>query len=102
MWRLNPRAHEAFSHMGAWALPLLGTVCVACTASAYGFFFGRRWGYWLGIAGLLINATGDLFNAVLGIEPRAVVGIPVVAVILWYLARPKVRAFFGVAARGAA
>ena len=102
MWRLNPRAHEAFSHMGAWALVLLGTVCVACAASAYGFFTGRRWGYWLGIVGLLIHLTGDLVNAALGIEPRAVVGVPVVALILWYLSRPKVRAFFGVAARGVA
>ncbi len=85
--------------MGAWALPLLGTVCVACAVSCYGFFKGRRWGYWLGVTGLLINLTGDIVNVALGIEPRAVVGIPVVALILWYLSRPKVRAFFGVTAR---
>lgn len=102
MWRLNPRAHEGFAHMGAWALPLLGTVCLGCTAAAYGFFAGRRWGYWLGIVGLLVNGTADAVNAALGIEPRAVLGVPVVAFILWYLSRPRVRAFFGVAARNAA
>ena len=102
MWRLNPRAHEAFSRMGAWALLLLGSVCIACAASAYGFFTGKRWGYWLGVVGLLVNLTGDLVNAALGIEPRAWVGVPIVALILWYLSRPRVRAFFGVTARGAA
>ena len=102
MWRLNPRAHEAFSHLGAWALLLLGVVCMACIASAYGFLKGRRWGYWLGVVGLLVNLTGDVVNTVLGTEPRAAVGIPVVALILWYLSRHKVRAFFGVAARSAA
>ena len=87
--------------MGAWALLLLGVVCVACTVAAYGFFTGRRWGYGLGIVGLLVNLTGDIVNTVLGTEPRAVAGIPVVALILWYLSRPKVRAFFGVASRRA-
>jgi hypothetical protein len=96
VWRLNPRAHEVFSRMGAWALLLLGIVCLACSACAYGFFKGFRWSYWLGIGGLLVNLTGDLVNSALGIEPRAVVGVPVVALILWYLSRSKVRAFFGV------
>ena len=102
MWRLNPRAHEAFSHMGLSAPLLLGAVCLACAAAAFGFFTGRRWGYWLGVALLLLNLTGDLINTVLGIEPRAVVGVPIVALILWYLSRQRVRAFFKSAARGAA
>lgn len=99
MWRLNPRGHEAFARMGAWAPLLLSTVCVACAASAYGFFRGRRWGYRLGIALLLINLTGDLVNALLGIEPRAFLGIPVVALLLWYLSTARVRGFFSVTAR---
>src|SRR5512146_940400 len=45
MWQLNPRAHESFSRMGAWATILLGTVCLACVAAAYGFFVGSLWGY---------------------------------------------------------
>src|SRR5262245_6345669 len=99
MWRLNPRAHDAFSRMGIWAPLLLAAVCLACTASAYGFFRGRRWGYRLGVTGLLVNLTGDLVNAALGIEPRAVVGVPIVALILWYLSSRKVKDFFSRAAR---
>ena len=94
MWRLNPRAHDAFAGIGTWAPLLLGTVCLACAASAYGFFTGQAWGYWLGITLLVVNLTGDLVNAALGIEPRAVFGLPVVALILWYLSSPRVRAFF--------
>src|SRR5436190_20616845 len=66
MWRLNPRAREHFARMGLWAAALLGPVCLACAASAYGFFKGRRWGYRLGIALLVVNLAGDLVNAVLG------------------------------------
>lgn len=94
MWRLNPRAHEAFLGLGGWAPLLLAPVCLACAASAYGFFRGARWGYWLGIGLLLVNLAGDLVNAALGIEPRAVLGVPIVAVLLWYLSSSKVRSFF--------
>jgi hypothetical protein len=31
---------------------------------------------------------------VLGTEPRAIVGIPIVALLLFYLFRPKVRRYF--------
>ncbi len=94
MWRLNPRAHEGFSRMDLWAPLLMGTVCLACAASAFGFFAGKRWGYRLGVALLLFNLAGDLVNVALGIEPRAAVGLPIVALLLWYLSSLKVRAFF--------
>jgi len=102
MWSLNPRAHEAFAGMGTWAPVLLGTVCLACAASAYGFFTRKLWGYWLGITLLVVNLAGDLINAALGIEPRAAVGLPVVALLLWYLSSSRVRSFFKPRARGAA
>jgi hypothetical protein len=94
VWRLNPRAHHAFSSMGIWAPLLLGAVCVACAASAYGFFRGESWGYRLGIAVLLVNLAGDIINSAIGVEPRAVIGVPVVALLLWYLSSTRVRLFF--------
>jgi hypothetical protein len=100
LWRLNPRAHEAFAKMGAWAPLLLGAVSIACAAAAYGFLAGRHWGYRLGVALLLFNLAGDLVNAALGIEPRAVVGVSVVALLLWYLSSSRVRAFFSPAPGG--
>ena len=95
MWRLNPRARESFLRMGISALLLLGVVCLACAACAYGFLAGRSWGYRFGVGGLLVNLVGDVVNSVLGIEPRAVIGVPIVALILWYLFSRKVREFFG-------
>jgi hypothetical protein len=94
IWRLNPHAREAFARMGVWAPILLSVVCLACAAAAYGFFAGRRWGYRLGVGLLLVNLSGDLANAALGIEPRALVGLPVVVLILWYLFSRRVRGFF--------
>ena len=94
IWRLNPRAHEAFFGMGILAPLLMATVCVACAASAYGFLRGRPWGYRLGITLLLVNLTGELVNAVLGVEPRAIYGLPVVALLIWYLTTLRVRAYF--------
>ena len=94
IWTLNPRAREQFGKMGLWAVLLMGTVCAACAAAAYGFIKGRRWGYWLGIIGLSIQLTGDLVNGVLGIERRALVGVPIVALLLWYLRTERVKVFF--------
>jgi hypothetical protein len=44
---------------------------------------------------LIVNVTGDVVNAALGIEPRALVGVPIVALILWYLFSRRVRGYFG-------
>src|SRR5262245_19082406 len=94
MWRLNPRAREAFGSMGGWALLLMAAVGVACAFAAFGLWRGRRWGYILALVILSVNLIGDLTNALLGIEPRAWFGVPVAALILWFLATPRVRTFF--------
>jgi len=94
IWMLNPRAREGFATMGIWAPLLMAIVCVWCAASAYGFFCARPWGYWSGLSLLVTNMMGDLVNVALGIEPRAIFGLPVVAFLLWYLSRASVRAFF--------
>ena len=94
MWILNPRGREAFSRMGVGAPLLLGAVCLACAASAYGFFKGARWGFRLGVVLLIVNLIGDVVNAALGIEPRAAIGVPIVGLLLWYLSSRKIRAYF--------
>jgi hypothetical protein len=99
MWRLNPAAREAFSRMGAWAPLLLGVVCGACVASAYGFSTGKRWGYRLGASLLALNLAGDLLNSILGIDRRAAIGIPIAGLLLWYLASRGVRDYFGLPSR---
>ena len=93
MWRLNPRAHEAFQGMNG-AVLLLGVVCVACASAAIGLWRGRRWGYLVALSLLIFNLIGDTANFLLGIEPRAIIGLPIVALLLFYLSRKSVRNFF--------
>ncbi|HVT16571.1 MAG TPA: hypothetical protein VHQ90_10400 [Thermoanaerobaculia bacterium] len=89
IWRLNPRARAGFASMGAWAPVLLAVVSIACAAAAYGLWSGRRWGRRLAIMLITINLIGDTANVVLGTEPRALVGMPIAALLLLFL-RPAV------------
>ena len=94
MWRLNPRAREAFMNVGAWAIVLMFAVCLSCAPAAAGLWRGARWGYRMALALLVINLLGDIANVVVGTEPGAVVGVPIVIVILTYLTSQRVRRFF--------
>lgn len=94
IWVLNPRAHSGFVALHSWSPILLAVLTLLCGAAAFGLISGKRWGYRLGIALLLINFTGDLLNGALHIEPRALFGLPVVALLLWYLSSQHVRAYF--------
>ena len=94
IWRLNPRARAGFAGLGAWAPVLLVAVGLACAAAARGLWSGRRWGRRLAIALLAVNLIGDAANVVLGTEPRTLVGIPIAALLLLFLATGRVRAYF--------
>jgi hypothetical protein len=94
MWRLNPRAKEQFASMGLWAWVLMAVVSATCLAAAVGLWRGKRFGYVLGLTLLTVSLLGDLANAVLGLEPRAWVGVPVAAFLLGVLATGRAHAFF--------
>ncbi len=94
MWRLNPRARAGFAVMGQWAIVLLFTVGVSCAAAAIGPWRGSRYGHRIAFGLIAINLVGDLINTLLGIEPRAIVGVPIALAILLYLASNRVRIFF--------
>jgi Predicted membrane protein (DUF2127) len=95
MWRLNPRAREGFAGIGGWAILLMSAVSVACAMAATGLWRGARWGYWFALVLLVMNLIGDIANVLLGTEPRAAVGIPIVLAILVFLANRRVKRFFG-------
>jgi hypothetical protein len=94
MWRLNPRGHRGLMGMHGWAVLLLAVVSCACGITGVGLWRRRRWGHAFAVAGLSIHLLADILNVVLGIEPRAIVGIPIVAALLAYLSRPRVRRAF--------
>lgn len=94
MWRLNPRAREAFTGMSGYAILLLSTVSAACASASVGLWRGKRWGYLIALALFIFNLIGDITNVLLGVEPRAIIGIPIVALLLWYLSTQNVRRYF--------
>ena len=95
MWRLNPRAREAFATMGR-----LGAASPRHSVRGV-----RRLCLWLfsrqalGLPARNHLAAGQpdrrSLDAALGVEPRAFIGVPVVALLLWYLSSAKVRDYFG-------
>jgi len=93
MWRLNPRAHEAFNgRVGGvsdvYSLSLLrGGGCRAMARCPLGLQ--------VVFTLLTVNLIGDLVNTLTGAEPRAIVGVPVVAALLLYLRSDRVRRFYG-------
>jgi hypothetical protein len=94
IWDLNPHARAGFSRIGSWAIVLMISVCIACLFTTIGLWLGRRWGYWLAVVMLFVNLCGDVVNVITGIEPRAIIGIPMVGVILAYLLSKRMRYHF--------
>ena len=94
MWRLNPRAREGFDHIGSWSIPLMAIVCLSCVLTTIGLWRGRRWGYWLALIMLVLNLAGSLINFITGSEPRAIIGIPIVLIILTYLLNQRTKEYF--------
>lgn len=94
VWRANPHAREGFARIGGWAVVLMSVVFVACLLAAVGLWRGLRWGYWLTVAMLTVNLVGSVVNVVTGTEPRAIVGIPIVLILLFYLMRNTTREYF--------
>ena len=94
MWRVNPRAREAFRGLGSWAAVLLGIVSIACVLAAVGLWKGRPWGRRVASALMVFNLVGDAANATVGGDRRAAIGVPIAIAILWFLQSRRVRAFF--------
>lgn len=94
VWRINPHAREGLARLGGWSVTLMSAVFVACLLAAIGLWRRLRWGYWLAITMLSINLIGSIINVATGTEARAVVGIPIVLVLLVYLLRNKTRDYF--------
>ena len=94
IWRLNPRARAGLGAIGIWAVLLFAVVCLACAVAAVGLWRRARYGYVTALIVLTLNSLGDLFNVISRTEPRAIIGIPIVILILIYMFTKKVRRFF--------
>ena len=87
LWSLNPDAHLAFQSLGNWSVALMVTVGVGCAFTAIGLWQGMLWGTRLALLILSLNIIGDLFNALVRHDYRALVGLPVGGAMIFYLGR---------------
>jgi hypothetical protein len=94
MWRIKPDEHEQLLSAGVPAP--VGFCCLSAimAITSIGAFLRRRWAWWLAIMVFIINGIGDAIRAALGAAVEGVVGVSAVALILFWLTRPCVRATF--------
>ena len=92
-WRLKPEARVQFQEIGSAAsIALMATVGMACGLAAVGLARRTEWGRRLAIGILAANLVGDLLNALLRHDPKTLIGLPIGALMIWYLVRKKVSA----------
>jgi len=91
LWRLNPRAQEGLSSLGSPALLLMSATSLACITAAVGLWRCARWGMWTALAILAVNLIGDTGNAVVTGDKRALIGLPIGGLMIWYLLSERQR-----------
>lgn len=89
LWALNPEAQIAFQSIGRISVLLMFAVGSACALSAVGLWRNTRWGIPLAILVLAINIVGDLFNALVRHDYRALIGLPIGGAMIFLLARRR-------------
>jgi hypothetical protein len=94
IWKLNPVARDEFSRLGPWGVVLMAAVSVACAFASIGLWRQTRWGHRLACGILVVNLIGDIANALLRSDPRALIGLPIGGAMLAYLLSRRVRGYF--------
>jgi len=89
LWHLNPDAHTAFQSIGNWSVVIMLAVGIACCFAAVGLWRGTRWGTRAAIVILVVNMIGDLSSALIKSDLRTLIGLPIAAVMIVYLARSE-------------
>jgi len=67
----------------------MAVVGAGCGLAAFGLARGAEWGRQLAIGVLTVNLVGDMFNAVFGHDLRTLIGLPIGALMIWYLITRK-------------
>lgn len=69
----------------------MATVGTGCAAAAIGLWRGARWGTRIALIILSLNIIGDLTNAFVRHDYRALIGLPIGGAMIFYLARSERR-----------
>jgi len=95
LWALNTTGHAQLASLGKGAgLGFLVLSALLCAASC-GWFRRRSWGWVLGVTIIAINAAGDLVNLAMGEHLKGAAGVAIAGLLLLYMTRGGVRAYFG-------
>jgi hypothetical protein len=94
LWRLNPAARSGFEAMGNGAVALMLLVAAACAGAAIGLWLERLWGHRLALTVLSLNLMGDVSNALVRGDRRALIGLPIGGAMIAYLLSRPVRERF--------
>jgi uncharacterized membrane protein (DUF2068 family) len=89
LWKLNPDAHGAFQSIGKAAVLIMLAVGLACALAAIGLWRNTVWGVQLALVILSFNIVGDLFNAAVRNDYRALIGLPIGGAMIFYLVRHR-------------
>ena len=89
LWRLNPDAHAVFQAIGVWSIATMLLVGTACLIAVIGLWRGTLWGTRVAILILVVNMIGDLSNALANYDFRTLIGLPIAAAMIVYLARSE-------------
>lgn len=87
LWRFNPEARLAFQSFGMAAILLMFVVGAGCAFAAVGLWRSSVWGIRSAVIILSLNIVGDLFNALVRHDYRALIGLPIGGAMIFYLAR---------------
>lgn len=94
MWRIKPEEHQQLLRAGLpAAVGFVGLAAIMAITSV-GAFLRRRWAWWLAMIIFIINGIGDVVRGIFGAPAEGVIGVAVVAIVLWWLTRPPVRGLF--------
>ena len=94
MWRIKPAEHEQLFRLGPIIVVGFLGLAVLMAFASLGCFMRRRWGWILAIAIFLVNGLGDAARILWGAPVEGILGVVVVAVIIWWLTRTRVHALF--------
>jgi hypothetical protein len=94
IWSIKPAEHEQLLRAGNLAaVGFVGLAAIMAVASL-GAFRRRRWAWRLALIIFAINGVGDAARIALGAPAEGTVGVAVVALIIFWLTRRRVRDMF--------
>ena len=94
LWALNRRGHIALAALAPMVAVPFGVLSIVLFMAALGWFRRQYWGWLLGTAVIATNLAADFIHALLGDWLRSGVGVIIAALLLFYLTRQRVRAWF--------